>query len=176
MLLCIDQELAGALKARGCECGGVLHSAAYPRKPRGCLSEVRALFESRLSFCCALCRKRSTAKSVRFLGRRIWVAAVMVLCSARRAKANGASRMLMQTLPVPVRTRERWRRWWQADFVASALWRAEAGRFVPPASVAQLPASLIERFVGEALERLKRLLLFLAPLSVAGPIKFMEGR
>ena len=74
LLLCIDQELAGELKAGGCVCGGVLHRADYPRKPRGCLAEVRSQFESRWSFCCNRCRKRSTSMSVRFLGRRVYLA------------------------------------------------------------------------------------------------------
>ena len=35
LLLCIDQELAGELKAGGYACGGVLHRADYPRKLAG---------------------------------------------------------------------------------------------------------------------------------------------
>ena len=55
LLLRIDQELAAQTKADGCLCGGVLCRANYPRKPRACLTEGRADFESRFSFCCHRC-------------------------------------------------------------------------------------------------------------------------
>ena len=71
LLVSIDQERAEETRAGGCPCGGVLHRADYPRKPRGCPDEVREQFESRFSFCCNLCRRRLTAASVRFLGRRV---------------------------------------------------------------------------------------------------------
>src|SRR5258708_31315061 len=44
----------------GCECGGVLHSARYRRKPRGGPSGLGAAFAVRDSFCCAACRRRAT--------------------------------------------------------------------------------------------------------------------
>ena len=56
-------ELAAQVRADGCRCGGALHRADYPRKPRGCPVDVRPDFLSRLSFCCALCRRRSTSTS-----------------------------------------------------------------------------------------------------------------
>lgn len=79
LLLRIDQELAQRSHAAGCACGGVLHCGNYPRKPRGCLIEVRFKFETRFSFCCNLCRKRTTSVSVRFLGRRVYLALAVVL-------------------------------------------------------------------------------------------------
>ncbi len=92
LLLRIDEELAGQARAVGCACGGVLHRANYPRKPRACLSEVRADFESRFSFCCNRCRRRTTSKSVRFLGRRVYLALAVVLASARHAGQMPAPR------------------------------------------------------------------------------------
>jgi hypothetical protein len=35
VLLKFDRDLAAEARAAGCPCGGVLHSARYPRKPRG---------------------------------------------------------------------------------------------------------------------------------------------
>jgi hypothetical protein len=35
LLLMADRDLAAEARAAGCSCGGVLHSARYPRKPRG---------------------------------------------------------------------------------------------------------------------------------------------
>ena len=100
LLLCIDQELAEELKAGGCECGGVLHRADYPRKPRGCLAEVRSQFESRWSFCCNRCRKRSTSMSVRFLGRRGYLAVAVVIASAQRAASSAPAAQLALALSV----------------------------------------------------------------------------
>ena len=79
MLLRMDQELAQQTRACGCACGGVLHRGDYPRKLRGCLIEFRVDFETRFSFCCSLCRKRTTSISVRFLGRRVYLAMAVVL-------------------------------------------------------------------------------------------------
>ena len=36
-----DEERAARVRAAGCACGGVLHSARYPRKPRGIPPELR---------------------------------------------------------------------------------------------------------------------------------------
>lgn len=90
LLLRIDEELAAEVHAGRCECGGVLHRANYPRKPRACLNEVRSDFELRFSFCCADCRKRNTSTSVRFLGRRVYLGLAVVLGSARHAGQNPA--------------------------------------------------------------------------------------
>jgi hypothetical protein len=53
--------------------------------------EVRADHSSRLSFCCAECRKRTTSMSVRFLGRRVYLALAVVLVSASRADTSGGA-------------------------------------------------------------------------------------
>ena len=176
LLLCIDQELAGELKAGGCACGGVLHRADYPRKPRGCLAEVRSQFESRWSFCCNRCRKRATSMSVRFLGRRVYLAVAVVIASVQRAGASAAASQLAQTLSVPVRTLERWRGWWRTQFPLTALWRAAGGQFMPPVATGDLPASALERFAGTPAQSMRHFLMFLTPLTAAHPITMQEGR
>ncbi|MGH8654001.1 MAG: hypothetical protein ACREYE_18360 [Gammaproteobacteria bacterium] len=107
-------------------------------------------YESRLSFCCAKegCRRRTTPPSVRFLGQRIYLGAVVVLVSAMEGgvTAKRAER-LRDLLRMSLRTLKRWRRWWRAVFVASTFWKQAKGRFTPPVDVAALPASLLERFV-----------------------------
>lgn len=176
LLLCIDQELAEELKAGGCACGGVLHRADYPRKPRGCLAEVRSQFESRWSFCCNRCRKRATSMSVRFLGRRVYLAVALVIASVQRAGSSAAASQLAQTLSVPVRTLERWRGWWRSQFPLTALWRGAGGRFMPPVTSGDLPASALERFAGTPTQSMRYFLLFLTPLTVGRPITMQEGR
>lgn len=166
LLLRIDEELAGELRAAGCACGGVLHRADYPRKPRACPPELRADFESRLSFCCNRCRQRATSKSVRFLGRRVYLGLAVVLGSARHPGQHPAAARLSTMLDVPVRTLQRWRQWWGRQFPLTALWQATCARFMPPVATELIPASLLERFAGNAEEALMRLLVFLSPITI----------
>jgi hypothetical protein len=47
-LLMIDRELMAEARAAGCPCGGTLHSARYPRQPRGGVpGELRAEYGRR---------------------------------------------------------------------------------------------------------------------------------
>jgi hypothetical protein len=169
-LLLIDQDLAAQARSAGCSCGGVLHSARYPRKPRGAPRGLREQFQSRLSFCCAVCRRRITPESVRYLGRRVYLAAVVVLVSAMRngLSANREQR-LTESLRVPRRTLERWRSWWLEQFVQTSFWKAASARFMPPVEIGALPASLLERFSAhDSPGRLIESLRFISPLSTVG--------
>ena len=169
LLLQIDEELAARTHAAGCACSGRLHRANYPRKPRGCLAEFQASFDHRFSFCCAICRKRTTAESVRFLGRRVYLALVVVLSSSRHAGSNSATPAL-GSLAVPARTLERWRGWWRDSFKQTGLWLSACAAFMPPLDTAALPDALLERFLGaDAAARMSGLLRFLTPLTVAAP-------
>ncbi len=96
-LLKLDEGLAAQCKEEGCSCGGRLHSAIYPRKPRGNPSNVEDACNWRYSFCCARdgCRQRRTPPSFRFLGRKVFVGTVVVLISAMR---HGASPKRMAQL------------------------------------------------------------------------------
>lgn len=166
LLLQIDAELASQMHATPCACGGQLHRANYPRKPRACPQEVRHAFESRWSFCCNRCRKRSTSKSVRFLGRRVYVALAVVVVPQRRTTLNASAVQLCDTLDVPARTIARWRQWWHQCFATTTLWSQVCARFMPPVHIADLPTSLIGRFMGTPPVAMVRLLSFLSPLSV----------
>ena len=175
-LIRLDEELAAQAQGAGCSCGGVLHRANYPRKPRGCPTlAIRDAFSSRLSFCCSRCRRRTTSMSVRFLGRRVYLGLVVVLCSARHAGQNTAAARLCEALAVPLRTVQRWRRWWREDFLQTPLWQAMCARFMPPVSAERLPGDLLARFAGEAAEALQRLLRFLTPITVRAAT-LHEGR
>ena len=166
LLLQIDTHEAAALQAPHCSCGAVLHKADYPRKPRGCPPEVRPDFETRFSFCCSQCRKRTAAVSVRFLGRRLYLGLIVVLMSERRTTLSASALQLADALGVPSRTIARWRHWWLQLFPATPLWAGACARFMPPVDIGHLPSSLIERFSGPAAEAAMRLLTFLRPLSV----------
>ena len=176
ILLQIDIELAADTHTSKCQhCGGTLHRANYPRKPRCCLDEFRSQFESRFSFCCNQCRKRQTSVSVRFLGRRVYLGLAVVLMSAGRSQSTSDVAQLSETLNVPALTIQRWRQWWVEQFPSTLLWQAHCARFMPSVDLLQLPASLIERFLGSAEDQMQRLLIFLSPLTVERPVSLNEG-
>jgi len=167
LLLAFDRDLAAAARAAGCaRCGGVLHSARFRRKPRGGPAGLGDEHTRRLSFCCAvdLCRKRATPPSFRFLGRKAWLGAVVVLVGAMRQEATG-TRQLTQLFGVSRRTIGRWREWWRSTFAASPFWKMAAAALMPPIEANRLPASLLERFAGDAAARLIALLRFILPIS-----------
>ena len=164
-----DEDLAeGARVARCSECGGRLDSANYPRKPRGATTKLPGDYETKFSFCCAVegCRLRNTPPSVRFLGRRIYLGAVVVLATAMQQGATPVrAKRLRELLGVSYQTLGRWRAWWSTAFVESAFWKAAKAFFSPPADESGAPLSLLERFGPDEEERLAALLRFMKPLS-----------
>jgi hypothetical protein len=168
LLLAFDRDLAAEARAADCPCGGRLHSARYRRKPRGRPCRLSPEHDWRLSLCCAVdgCRARKTPPSLRFLGRKVYVAATIVLIAILRHGATGARmERLTQVVKVDRRTVERWRKWWRDRFTATPFWCAASAAFVPPVDHQRLPASLLERFIGDGAERLIALLRFLSPLT-----------
>jgi hypothetical protein len=153
VLLRIDEEMAAGVRSRGCGCGGKLHSARYPRKPRGVPDVLAARHGVRFSFCCASdgCRRRVTPPSVRFLGRRVYLGIVVVLLAvlAHGATTKRVRRLRVVLGEVSERTIARWRCWWQEALPSTKFWRDHGARHVPPVETALLPGSLLARFRGE---------------------------
>lgn len=148
-LLLFDRDLAERTRNKGCACGGRLHRAAYVRKPRGEPFGLPEGFCVRESFCCCRegCRRRVTPPSLRFLGRRVYLAATVVLVSAMIHGVTEKRATSMQELVgVSRRTLHRWRQWWRESFVQTEFWRATRARFSPPVEDQKLPASMLERF------------------------------
>ena len=85
-LTAVDAMITAKVAASACSrCGGPLHVGNYPRKPRGgLLATAGEDFVLRFSLCCGRegCRRRTTPPSVRFLGRRVYLGAVVILASA----------------------------------------------------------------------------------------------
>ena len=164
-----DEDLATTVREAGCQCcGGVLHSARYRRKPRGVPPRPGRQEHWRASFCCArdLCRKRITPASLRFLGRRVYLATAVVLASVMRGGATPVRmRRLEELIGVSRRTVQRWQRWWRCTLPDSPFWRSATGTLREPVVRADLPRSLWERFGGDAVQRLRALLCFLGPLT-----------
>ena len=167
----IDQDIARQVQSGGCSCGGVLHSARYPRKPRGIRTNLPESYKTRLSFCCAEedCRRRSTPPSVRFLGRKVYLGVMVILITALEHGLSPKRRQwLVETLDIWPQTLSRWRKWWRETFPTSRCWQEARGRFIPPVETDQLPDTLLGRLDGKDLrQRLCHLLLLLTPVTTA---------
>jgi len=165
----IDKDIAAQVQSEGCTCGGVLHSACYPRKPRGIRAAPDETYDFRLSFCCAEdgCRRRTTPPSIRFLGRKVYLGVFVLLLTAMQHGLSARRRQaLVEELGVSPQTLWRWRRWWQQTFPASQCWRTEQGRFIPPIDAGQLPGALLGCLSGESLtERVCQLLRLVSPTT-----------
>ncbi len=143
----LDEGVARRVAAKGCPgCEGPLHRGDYERKPRGALfAAASEAFRVRHSLCCGWCRRRALPPSVRFLGRRVYVEAVVLVASVVMLLVSGVARASRET-GVPRRTLRRWRAWWREELPRSPLWSEQQARFVPPPpDAARLPLSLVER-------------------------------
>jgi hypothetical protein len=170
----VDQDLAQTARSKACPCGGRLHCANYPRKPRGA-EPLPETFRYRFSFCCDRdgCRQRLTPPSVRFLGRKVYLLAVVVLVSAMR---QGPSRRrvheLSQLFGADRRTIARWRVFWEQHVPQTPFWKVARGRLLATTAIVLLPQALLDQFLrgGDACQEWERLLRFLAPITTAtGP-------
>ena len=170
----IDRERAQAVRLLGCSCGGPLHQGHFQRKPRWGGTRARgAVDTTRFSFCCGACRQRTMPASVRFLGRRVYWGATVVLATALCCGLSlRRGTQLSEQFDVPIQTILRWRQWWLNDFVASPLWQVLRGRFLPPVVASDLPGELLVRAL-PADERgaMAAVLRWIAPLST-----LTEGR
>jgi hypothetical protein len=168
-LLVFDRDLSATARAEGCrECGGTLHSAPFARKPRGGPAGLGKGYGQRFSFCCAVdgCRKRTTPPSLRFLGRKVYLATVVTLISAMLLGATAARLERLSGVPgIDRRTVARWRAWWRSTFAAGRFQPIAIAALMPPVDVAGLPASLLDRFTGGIAEKVTALLRFLGPLT-----------
>ena len=172
-LFAIDQDLAATTRKQGCSCSGRLHCANYPRKPRGGCENLPKSYGYRLSFCCDQdgCRKRVTPPSVRFLGRKVYLGAVVVLVAAmRQGPSPRRVRELSGLFEVDRRTIDRWRIFWHEHFAQTPFWKVARSRFVPKLAIANLPRALLDAFIhrDDSKEDWKRLLEFLSPITITG--------
>ena len=170
LLLRFDEDLAEQARGRGCECGGPLHAASYERKPRGGPPDLGPEHALRFSFCCGRegCRRRLTPASVRFLGRKVFFGAVVLLVPVlRQGPTPQRLRRLCATFAVSVRTLRRWMRWWRETFPVSRFWLAASGHLARPLAREDLPGALLELFSGEPRERIVTALSFLAPITTS---------
>lgn len=167
----IDRQLQLDLIAKGCPlCGGPLHVANHPRKPRGLPPEVEGAWSQRFNTCCGHCRRRCMPLSVRFLGRRVYAGVVVMLATMHALVCEAASRTL-----------GRWLAWWTQELPALWYWTVLRARFVAAVKTSRLPASLLERYepaIGQQTEEgLINTLRALSPITTGTAVRTdSEGR
>lgn len=177
LLAQIDGDLTIRTQQQGCPvCGGRLDRADYPRKPRGGPDG----HERRPSLCCSVegCRKRATPPSVRFLGRKVYLGAMVVLATTMQQGVTPRRvSYLHQILGVSRRTLRRWRVWWSEVFGRSPFWRVAQGRLARPVQREHLPLAVLELmgWKQEQAETLLRLLRFLAPVTTRPHLESHAG-
>lgn len=86
--------------------------------------------------------------SVRFLGRRVYWAPVLLLVSALRQAKNPVITLerLKAVCGVWRSTVNRWQRYFRGLFAESSNYRRLAGYLMPPIATDNLPQGLLERF------------------------------
>jgi len=180
-LRAVDQELAEETRKGGCPCGGRLHSANYPRKPRGTPIQLPEEECLRLSFCCDRdgCRKRSTPPSVRFLGPKVYLGAIVILISAmRQGPSPRRVRELSRRFGAHRRTIARWQVFWREHFPQTPFWKIKRADFVPVVEIGSLAYSLVDTFLlrHRTCRGWSLLLRFLSPITVPGALQIEVSR
>jgi hypothetical protein len=180
LLVRADEAVMRRVAAEGCPvCDGPLHRSDYDRKPRGGrIGPAGEAFVRRFSLCCGRegCRKRATPPSVRFLGRRVYLGAVVIVASMVALALRAAGEIRRQT-GVPARTTRRWLGWWQGPFLNTEVFVTICAQLVG-VDVGGVPASIVGRLADTPTERVRRMLAWLAPLttgSVPDGARFLRG-
>jgi hypothetical protein len=139
VLLDLDYKLFLAAKAKGCiHCGGLLDTANYARKTRGMGSDN----ELRFSLCCHRegCRKRHLPRSVRFLGRRVYGAWVIIMAVDFCKELGLQGKIARQTIA-------RWKTFWKAQLSEGSPFLQWARGMLPPGTqITDRPESLLSHF------------------------------
>ena len=175
-LLSVDRDLAECARREGCSCGGRLHCANYPRAPRNGLDHLPEEYRCRFGFCCDRdgCRKRVTPPSVRFLGPKVYLGAIVILISVmRQGPTPRRVRELSTRFGADRRTIARWQLFWREHFPQTPFWKIARASLVPVVPIVSLPYSLVDAFLSR--HRPSRgwtlLLRFLAPISIKGALR-----
>jgi hypothetical protein len=173
VLFAIDRDLAETVRKKGCSCGGRLHCANYLRKPRGTPVQIPSSQRLRLSFCCDRdgCRKRTLPPSVRFLGRKVYLGAIVILISAlRQGPTPRRVRELSQRFGADESTITRWQLFWREHFPQTPFWKTARARIVPAVEIVSLPYSLVDAFLSRhpRCRGWTKLLGFLSPITTTG--------
>ncbi len=118
------------------------------------------------------CRKRMTPPSVRFLGRKVYLGAVVILISAmRQGPTPRRVRELSTLFGVDRATIARWQAFWRDYIPRTPFWKVARASLVPVVDVVVSPLSLLKAFhcTKEPCQDRGYLLRFLSPVTVPSP-------
>lgn len=156
-------------KCKNNKCSGIYHQSNYGRKPRGISPKADEYFSFRFSFSCSLCRLRFTCESVRFLGRKVYVAFfIMVILYPQ---VEEIQKKLIQLPPQTLSplTVQRWISWWSSTIPKSSIWKTLVGLLIANIENLFLPIFLMQVFIQEHSDFNKSLfnmLEFISPISI----------
>ena len=111
---------------------------------------------------------------MRFLGRKVYLAAVVILVAAmRHGPSPRRVRELTELFGADRRTIVRWCTFWREHFPQTPFWKVARGRFLPRLAVANLPRALLDAFLhrGDSRDDWERLLRFLSPITLTGGLE-----
>jgi hypothetical protein len=151
LLYRIDQSLLEQQQEKQCPyCGGPLYQAHYLRKPRGGPDNIPEDYLVRFSLCCGReeCRKRTMPKTCRFMGRRVyWAAVILIVMALRQRRNNSVSAGKLQKLfNISRNTLKSWFRYFRATFPQSSTWQVIRGMVQPTVKNSALPGALFWLF------------------------------
>ncbi len=179
-LLEADNRSADRLRGAPCpKCGkGKMHRDNYKRSPRGHPPEFE-LYEGwniRRSYTCSVCDHRVTPSSRLFLGRKVYLAPVVLAVATREGGASAADiDWLHETYDLARHTVARWRTWWRDALPATRCWKALRARVRRPVDTGGLPDTLVARF-GRTLDGVFNLLEALLSPEATASRPAAEGR
>lgn len=169
-LLAVDEALVAHAAQKPCRfCGGPLHRSDYLRKPRGGLiAGGGEEFARRFSLCCGRegCRRRAMPPSVRFLGRRVYLGAAVIVASVIALSMDGAA-VVRRATGIAARTTRRWLRWWRGPFTTTGVFVELAARLPATTSRSALPQSVLAALATDPLDAVSKLLRWLMPITAS---------
>ena len=111
---------------------------------------------------------------MRFLGRKVYLAAIVILISAmRQGPSPRRVRELSERFHADASTIARWQTFWRGHFPQTPFWKVARARFVTLGETVSLPYSLVNAFLRghPPCRGWTRLLRFLSPITVPGGLQ-----
>lgn len=164
-----DKKIAQRFYKQNCQydCSGIYYTSNYPRKPRGITPESEHHYNFRFSFCCSNCRLRFTPETVRFLGRKVYVALfIMMILSTNEKLQNELIELPPQSI-API-TFKRWIVWWDLIVQKSPAWKKLVGLLSANIENIFLPLFIVDQFIQDTVDFNKSVLSmleFISPIS-----------
>jgi hypothetical protein len=104
--------------------------------------------------------------SLRFLGRRVYLGAVVIVASAVALSVASAAAARRAT-GIAARTTRRWLGWWRGAFAATSVYVDLTARLVPTPARAMMPNSILVMLSPDPQQSAGELLRWLLPITAS---------